>query len=415
MRSVPVRFRASALVTAALTAGLALGGLALGGLPAAAAHGLAAPRPGPARAAGAASIAHVALTWRQRASGLTRPVQVTSAHDGSPRLFVVEQRGTIKVFRHGAVRRGTYLDIRGPVNSGGNEQGLLSVVFDPQFRVHHRLWVAYTRADGALVLAVFRAATTRAGHVAANSGRTVLVVRHPVNDNHNGGQLGFGPDGMLYLGTGDGGSGGDPPNNAQNHKVLLGKVLRIDPRHHCGGKRYCVPSDNPFAGKKPGRGEIWLWGVRNPWRWSFDAVTGDLWIGDVGQNAVEEIDHVPASPTVRNLGWSCWEARQHYDTSRCRSGAKYLFPVATVPHPQAEAIIGGFVYRGSKYASLMNGIYLFADDNSGRVWTYRRGQGKRLQAAELPGNPTGFGVDDRNEVWAVTLDGRLWAMRATAS
>jgi glucose/arabinose dehydrogenase len=255
----------------------------------------------------------------------------------------------------------------------------------------------------------------RAGHVHASTGRTVLVVRHPVNTNHNGGQLMFGADGMLYLGTGDGGSGGDPPNNAQNTKRLLGKILRIDVHHHCGGKRYCVPSGNPFAGKTPGRGEIWLWGVRNPWRWSFDSATGALWIGDVGQNAVEEIDHVAANPTVRNLGWSCWEGRQHYDTSRCTNGTKYLFPVTTVNHPTAEAIIGGFVYRGSKYRALMNGIYVFADDNSGRVWIYRRGQGKKVQAAALPGNPTGFGVDDHQEIWAVTLDGRLWAMRATAS
>jgi glucose/arabinose dehydrogenase len=363
------------------------------------------------RAVAAPSVHRVAITWRQRAIGLDNPVQVTSARDGSSRLFVVEQPGVIKVFSHGHIRSGNYLNITGRVTSGG-EQGLLSVAFDPQFTRTHRFWVAYTRGDGALVLARFRAPGAKAGHVRSSTGRTVLVVPHPVNTNHNGGQLMFGPDGLLYLGTGDGGSGGDPPNNAQNTRRLLGKILRIDVHHQCGGMRYCVPRGNPLAGKRPGRGEIWLWGVRNPWRWSFDSATGDLWIGDVGQDAVEEIDHVPAKPAVRNLGWSCWEGRQNYNTSRCKNGTKYLFPVTTVNHPAAEAIIGGFVYRGSRYRALMNGIYVFADDLSGRVWIYKRGQGKQLQAAALPGNPSGFGIDDHQEIWAVTLDGRLWAMRA---
>jgi glucose/arabinose dehydrogenase len=328
-------------------------------------------------------------------------------------LFVVEQPGVIRVVHNGDLRPGSYLDIRSRVNSSGSEQGLLSVAFDPSFSSHPRLWVAYTRGDGALVIARFRAASAGARHVAASTGRTVLVVPHPVNTNHNGGQLWFGPDGMLYVGTGDGGSGGDPPNNAQNRNVLLGKMLRIDVRHSCGKLHYCVPRTNPFAGKTPGRGEIWLWGLRNPWRWSFDPATGAMWIGDVGQDAVEEIDRVPAKPSIRNLGWSCWEGRQHYNTSRCRNGARYRFPVATVDHPKAEAILGGFVYRGSKYRTLMNGVYIFGDDVTGKVWTYRKGEGKHLQTARLPGNPSGFGIDDRGEIWAVTLDGRLWSMRAT--
>ena len=200
----------------------------------------------------APSLRHLAISWRPRASGLDRPLQVASARDGSSRLFVVEQPGVIKVVRNGVVRSGSYLNISARVNSAGGEQGLLSVAFDPTFRAHPRLWVAYTRGDGALVIARFRAPSAGAGHVAASTGRTVLVVPHPVNTNHNGGQLWFGPDGMLYVGTGDGGSGGDPPNNAQNRKVLLGKMLRIDARHSCGQHRYCIPPGNPFAGKTAG-------------------------------------------------------------------------------------------------------------------------------------------------------------------
>jgi glucose/arabinose dehydrogenase len=376
-------------------------------------HPERSPSPKPSTRRSAPSLAHLAITWRPRASGLDRPVQVASARDGSSRLFVVEQPGVIKIVRNGSVRVGSYLNITGRVNSSGSEQGLLSVAFDPAFGSHPRLWVAYTRGDGALVIARFRASSAGAGHVAASTGRAVLVVPHPVNTNHNGGQLWFGPDGMLYVGTGDGGSGGDPPNNAQNRKVLSGKMLRIDARHSCGQHRYCVPPSNPLAGKTPGRGEIWLWGLRNPWRWSFDPVTGAMWIGDVGQDAVEEIDRVPAEPTVRNLGWSCWEGNQHYNSSRCRTGTSYLFPVATVQHPSAEAILGGFVYRGSKFGTLMNGVYVFGDDTTGKVWTYRKGQGKHLQGARLPGNPSSFGIDDHREIWAVTLDGRLWSMRAT--
>jgi len=406
------RVRARSGVLAVVVAGLALL-LGSAGLTTADAAAVHRPGSGPA-ALSRPSVDHVALSWVQRASGFVQPVQMTPALDGVARLFVVERRGTIRVVHDGVIRRGTYLDIRGRVNSSGDEQGLLSVVFDPAFKTHPRLWVAYTRGDGALVVAVLRAAGPRAGHVRASTARTVLVVPHPLYSNHNGGLLRFGPDGMLYIGTGDGGYGGDPFGAAENLRDLRGKILRIDARHHCGSHRYCIPASNPFAGRKPGRGEIWLYGLRNPWRWSFDPATRALWIGDVGQDHIEEIDRVPAHPGRRNLGWSCWEGRSHYNTGRCRSGARYVFPVAQVVHPNGEAIIGGYVYRGKAYASLMAGTYVFADEVTDHVWVYRKGQGKRLQAKDIPGGPTSFALDEHNEIWAVSLDGRLWSMRARA-
>ena len=242
-----------------------------------------------------------------------------------------------------------------------------------------------------------------------------MVIEHSRFDNHYGGQLAFGPDGMLYIGTGDGGGGGDQLNTAGDRSDLRGKILRINPLRGCEGKRYCIPNSNPFVGK-PGKDQIWLMGLRNPWRFSFDRRTEDLWIGDVGQDEFEEIDRVPASPARRNLGWSCREGNQVFNASRCRSGVAYLNPTTTVPHPQAESITGGFVYRGDKYRGRIGGAYIFADFGTRRVWLYSQGQGKHLQPRRLGpydfGGPTSFGVDDHQEILAVTYDGTLWRMRA---
>jgi len=367
-------------------------------------HGSMLSRPTPGR---------VAVTWRQRGNRFVRPVQVTSANDGTDRLFVVERRGTIRVWRNGRTRPGNYLDLQSRVwTSSVAEQGMLSVVFAPDFRRNHRLWVTYTRRDGALVLAALQARRADARRVRPRTARTVLVVPHPGYPTHNAGQLMFGRDGMLYISTGDGGNPGDPFAAAQNTRDLRGKILRIDVNRRCGTRRYCSPADNPFAGRKLGRDEIWLLGLRNPWRWSFDSATGAMWIGDVGQDAVEEINRVAANPTRRNLGWSCWEGKVHYLVSRCNPSVDYVFPVVSVAHPTAEAIIGGFVYRGRRFAASMRGTYVFADDITGRVWVFRKGYRLRLQRAPIPGKPTSFGVDDHKELWAVSLDGRLWSMRA---
>lgn len=366
------------------------------------------------RAAGHPPLRSVQVRWRQVASGLSAPTQVTSAPDGTRRLFVVQQGGSVKVVRHGHVRRAPYLSIARHVDPAG-EGGLLSIAFSPTFRRDGLLWVTYAAAsDGDLVVARMRAGSASASRVRSSTLRTVLRINHPTYDNHYGGQLAFGPDGRLYVGVGDGGSGGDPSNNAGDKSVLLGKVLRINPFGACRGGRYCVPGDNPFVGR-PGRDEIWLMGLRNPWRFSFDRPTGDLWIGDVGQDAYEEIDRVPANPRRIHLGWSCKEGRSTYNASRCRSGVDYLGPVATVAHPMGESITGGFVYRGQAYRRELGGAYIFSDFITRRVWVYRPGPGKVLQDRRLGSGigATSFGVDDRGEVLAVTYDGVLWRMRAT--
>ncbi|MFL6179185.1 MAG: PQQ-dependent sugar dehydrogenase [Actinomycetes bacterium] len=350
------------------------------------------------------------VKWARVASGFSTPTQVTSAPDGTQRLFVVQQGGQVKVVRDGKVARKPYLSIGRRVRFQG-EGGLLSMAFSPSFRHDGLLWVAYARRiDGDLVVARMKARGPRADHVSSKTLRPILRVEHSLYDNHYGGQLAFGPGKRLFIGTGDGGSGGDPGNNAQDKNSLLGKILRINPYGKCSRHSYCSPKGNPFDHKR-GRDEIWLMGVRNPWRFSFDTRTDDLWIGDVGQDRYEEIDRVGQHPKRINLGWSCREGRKIYNGSRCRRSTHYLGPKVVISHPVAQAITGGFVYRGHRYRRQIAGAYVFGDYVTHRVWLYKPGVGKVVQTARLNGGPSSFGVDDRGEVYAVTLDGALWRMR----
>jgi glucose/arabinose dehydrogenase len=351
------------------------------------------------------------VTWRRVASGLASPTEVTSAPDGRKRLFVVQKGGTIRIVRDGRVVGRPYVSIARRVNPSG-EGGLLSVAFSPTFRRDGLLWVTYTANGGDLVVGRMRARSAGASRVSSKTLRTVLRVNHPTYDNHYGGQLAFGPQKRLYVGVGDGGGGGDPFNAAGDRTDLRGKILRINPFGTCRNRRYCVPNDNPFVGKR-GRDEVWLMGLRNPWRFSFDARTDDLWIGDVGQDAYEEISRVGPNPGRINLGWSCKEGRSTYNASRCRDSVNYLGPVTVVRHDVAESITGGFVYRGKRYRDKIGGTYVFADFLTRRVWLYRDGPGKVLQRDRLGSGigATSFGVDDRGEIYSVTYDGVLWRMR----
>lgn len=351
----------------------------------------------------------VHLSWHRVTSGLNQPLQVVSARDRSSRLFIVEKPGLVRIWSHGRVLPRPYLNITRRVSTQ-SERGLLSLAFPPNFATRPYVYADYTRNDGDIVVARFRASGMHAGHLNPATGRTILRISHRTYSNHNGGQLMFGPDGMLYIGVGDGGGEGDPIHAAQNRLSLFGKILRIDVNHSCGALRYCVPPGNPFAGTVPGRGEIWLMGLRNPWRFSFDAKLHRLWIGDVGQDAWEEIDRVGNRAGGSDLGWSCWEANTRYNSSQCRPGVTYRFPLVAIPHPQAEAIVGGYVYRGHRFPRL-DGTYVFGDNVTGRVWTYRPGQSRRLRTQRLP-SLAGFGVDDYHEIWAVTLNGGLWRMQA---
>jgi glucose/arabinose dehydrogenase len=353
------------------------------------------------------------ITWDRVASGLSRPTQVTSARDGSGRLFVVEQQGTVRVFRDGRLLSRRYLDLRDRVRDAG-EGGLLSIAFHPRFRSHPFLWAAFTTNTGDVRVARFRAATSGAARVSASTGRKVITVQHPPQfTNHFAGQLAFGRTGLLFMSTGDGGGSGDPFDHGQSTKTLQGKLLRIKvfgARKDCG-KAYCVPASNPYAGSAPGLGPIWLTGLRNTWRFSVDRGTGDLWLGDVGQGSFEEIDRVPAGVGGWNMGWSCKEGFSTFDRDRCRDGAVYRDPVAAYGRDYGSTITGGFVYRGGRFADVLGGHYVAGDFGSGRV--FHLAGGEVVTAGRLPG-VTSFGEDGSNELWAVTYNGGLYRMGASA-
>ena len=362
----------------------------------------------PSGTASAASI-----TWGRRAGGFEQPTQVTSARDGTGRLFVVEKTGRVKVFRNGSVQRRVYLNLNGLVRTEG-ERGLLSIAFHPSFRTHPYLWVAFTNRAGNLQVNRYKAPTFRAPSVRTSTGRRVIVVPlPPANSNHNAGQLVFGTDRLLFLSTGDGGAAGDPLAHGQSSTTLQGKILRLrvlGARDACG-RLYCVPRSNPFAGRAPGRGEIWLVGLRNAWRFSVDPATGDLWIGDVGQGDVEEVDHVRRGVGGLNLGWSCREGNRVFNAARCDPNARYTEPVFTYDHSVGNSITGGFVYRGSQFRSVLGGRYVVGDFGSGRV--FHSSPGGLVNAGSLPG-VTSFGEGAGRELWAVTIDGTLWRMTGAA-
>jgi glucose/arabinose dehydrogenase len=364
----------------------------------------------PAAAPAAAPPAAASISWARRVSGLDQPVQVTSAREGLNRLFVVEKPGRIRIVKDGKVRAKSYLNITSRVSDAG-EGGLLSVAFHPHFAKHPFLWVAYTNNAGDVQVSRFRAKGPHSTKARRGTEKHVITVPHPAQfTNHFGGQLMFGPGNELFMSTGDGGGSGDPFNHGQSKKTLQGKILRmhvIGAKKDCG-KYMCVPSGNPYAGKKKGRGAIWLTGLRNAWRFSVDPATGDLWIGDVGQDAVEEVDHVTHGGL--NLGWSCREGNTVYNASRCKSGRSYFAPVYTYTHSYGRAIIGGFIYRGSRFASVLAGRYVGGDEVSGKIF-YSSGGGL-VTAGQLDGVAS-FGEDDSHELWAVTFNGGLFQMSAT--
>jgi glucose/arabinose dehydrogenase len=328
-------------------------------------------------------------------------VYIAHAGDGSGRLFIVERPGIIRLFAGGQLRSAPFLDVTSRVGSGGSEQGLLSVAFPPGYATTGRFYVYYTDLQGEIVVARY--------HVSADpdvadptSEQIVLTIPHPTYANHNGGQLAFGPlDGHLYLGTGDGGGAGDPSGNAQNPGVLLGKLLRIDVESG-NPLTYTVPATNPYTQTVGYRPEIWALGLRNPWRFSFDRQTGDLYIGDVGQGAREEVDVQPASSRGgENYGWNILEGTLCYTpSSGCTPPARYVPPVAEYDHTQGCAIAGGTVYRGTVYPSLA-GLYLYADFCSGLLWGMRSEAGVWSSAllATVGSQVSAFGEDDAGGVY----------------
>ncbi len=347
-------------------------------------------------------------------AGFNRPVGMTTAGDGSGRLFVIEQAGVIKVVKNNEIQTLPFLDISDRVVCCG-ERGLLGIVFPPGDGAKDHFYVAYTASESQarsataqLVSRVSRFTVNPDGQTAdPNSELIVLTYDQPAT-NHNGGDLAFGPDGYLYIGTGDGGGGGDPNNHAQTLDDILGKMLRIDVEAS-GANPYLIPADNPFVGQAGVLPEIWAYGLRNPWRYSFDRLTGDLYIGDVGQNAWEEIDFQPANSTGgENYGWRIMEGNHCYNPNPCSSEG-LTPPIWDYNHDNGDrSVTGGYVYRGAAFPG-MQGIYLYGDFVSGRLWGLRQNAGvwenKLLLLTDR--NISSFGEDEEGEVWLVNYNGSI--------
>jgi glucose/arabinose dehydrogenase len=345
-------------------------------------------------------------TWQLVVDGLASPVDMESLDDG--RLFVVEQRGTIVVYQDGRLIDTPFLDIRGRVNTNGNERGLLGLAFDPAFSQNGLFYVDYTGSGGDTYVSRLHA-DPESNQADPSSEQILLHIRQPYA-NHNGGHLAFGPDGYLYIGMGDGGSAGDPQGNGQSLSTLLGKLLRIDVRN---GDTYSIPADNPFVNVKDARPELWAYGLRNPWRFSFDAATGDLYIGDVGQNQWEEVDYQPAgAPGGQNYGWSIREGFHEY-----KGQADGLTePAVEYSHSDGCSISGGVVVRDPALPA-WQGVYVYGDFCSGYVWgLLGQPDGTWLNSLlfQTSASITGFGTDAIGQVYLIDRNGGLYRLAPAA-
>jgi glucose/arabinose dehydrogenase len=364
------------------------------------------PTPAPTTPAGPPP----ALRLNSFVTGVSSPTDLESARDGSGRLFVVEQAGRIRIIRNGAVTGTPFLDIAGKIASGG-ELGLLGLAFHPGYASNRKFYVNYTRQSGSLqtVIAEYQASSGNPDQADPASERILLTVTQPFA-NHNGGQLAFGRDGFLYIALGDGGSGGDPMGNGQNLQTLLGKILRIDVNSASSGRAYAIPSDNPFAAGG-GLPEIFAYGFRNPWRFSFDSANGTLFVGDVGQASFEEVDIVQKGG---NYGWNVMEGSHCFKPpSGCNTNGLTM-PINDYGRDQGGTVIGGFVYHGTAIPGLVN-TYVFGDFLNGKIWGLQQGSSGTWQRTELAstGKPiTSFGQDENGELLVVDYDGAVWKLAA---
>jgi glucose/arabinose dehydrogenase len=349
---------------------------------------------------------HLAL--RDVGGGFDQPIYVTHAPGAPGMLYVVEQTGRVRLVDHGTIRSQAFLNISGRISCCG-EQGLLSIAFDPHFHSNRLVYADYTNANGNLEVDEFHAASNSSAN--PNSRRTVIVIPHPGASNHNGGQLQFGPDGKLYISTGDGGTGGD---NAPDLSVLLGKILRIDP-HKQGANPYTVPQSNPYVGRS-GRDEIFSYGLRNPWRFSFDSANGDLAIGDVGQDAWEEIDYVTRARAKGSyFGWPTYEGNADYEPSKPDPNPNPrppIFPIKVHSHdPQGYcAIIGGFVVHNQKLG-LLDGRYVYSDLCTGDIRSlvpHTGGASGDSSTSLHVSGPHSFGVAGAGQLYVTSDDGHVY-------
>ncbi|MFK5983363.1 MAG: PQQ-dependent sugar dehydrogenase [Flavobacteriaceae bacterium] len=345
------------------------------------------------------------------ANGFSNPTDLQNA--GDDRLFVTEKAGEIKILNtNGTINPTPFLDINSIViDPGGSydERGLLGLAFHPDYTNNGYFYVYYINNSGDTQVSRFSVDAGNPDIADPASEFQLLSVSQPFT-NHNGGCMQFGPDGYLYIGMGDGGSAGDPGDRAQNLNLLLGKMLRIDINNTQGGNNYAVPADNPFVGDPNALDEIWSYGLRNPWRFSFDFQTQELWIGDVGQGTIEEVDRETAGDSGLNYGWRCYEGSQTYNTSGCPNQSELTFPVAEYTHSGGNcSITGGYVYRGSIYSDIL-GLYFYADFCSGEIGTIDNAN-NQINHGSYSGSWVSFGEDNSNELYLLDNFGSIYKIR----
>jgi glucose/arabinose dehydrogenase len=362
------------------------------------------------------SFSQPALNYRRVITSLSAPVEIASAPDGSNRLYIVQKVGSIKVYDKSYNFLGDFVTVSGITING--ERGLLSMAFHPDYKTNGLFFVYYTTTLGDIEVSRYKVSNNP--NKADTTSRTIIItIPHRVAANHNGGKLSFGADGYLYFATGDGGNGGDPPNNAQNGKVLLGKMLRIDVNKPNPPLNYSIPPDNPFINDTTIADEIWAMGLRNPFRWSFDRRTHDMWIADVGQGAREEINFRKAGSTKGiNYGWRCYEGKIAYNPLGCKPADQYISPIFDYTHnltTGGSSVTGGYVYRGSEYPSL-NGYYIFADYISNNQWMISDSSNTwivRQQSGTFPRNIVGFGEGEDGSLYACSItEGAVYKIEA---
>ncbi len=357
----------------------------------------------------------ISLRFEVVAEDYAKPTFIANAGDGSGLLYVSEKPGYIQIIQDGEKVSRPFLNIKPIVRSKGNEQGLLGFAFHPDYKTNGYVFVDYTDLNGDVVVARYSVSDEDPDAADPESGEILLTIPKPYDD-HNAGQLAFGPDGYLYIGVGDGGAKAEPKRNAQNTQVLLGKILRIDVNREADGKPYAIPADNPFVDSDSAQPEIWAYGLRNPWRFSFDRQTGDLYIADVGLWSSEEVNVQPAGDKGGlNYGWNIVEGEICHDldrANRCESD-RLIDPVFIYHHEMGCAIVGGYVYRGAAIPELA-GRYIFGDYCMGRVWTIALVDGTWVSTEPLETgfNISTFGQDESGELYLADLRGTIYRIVA---
>jgi glucose/arabinose dehydrogenase len=375
------------------------------------------PSPTPVPTPVAAPLARMDVEQVFPAISFSRMVALAYPNDGTNRAFLVLQPGQIMVFDddQNVASASVFLDIRERVNDSGNEEGLLGLAFDPDFKDNGYFYVDYTASPPRRnVVSRFSVSKDNPNVADPNSERVIIQNNKPGSppySNHNGGQVIFGPDGYLYWGWGDGGSGGDPHKNGQNLSVLLGKILRIDVSTLDSQGKYSIPPDNPFVGRSDARGEIWAYGLRNPWRFTFDRLTGDMWAADVGQNRYEEVDIIKPGG---NYGWNIMEGAHCYNQPTCNTSGLEL-PLAEYHQDEGGcSVTGGYVYRGARLPSLY-GAYVYGDFCSGKIWALRHDGSKVTERMEIVDSSlriSSFAEHPSGELYILSFDNKIYRLKA---